>query len=106
MTCKVKLRERHSARPLHPAPLSEFSVGCREDENATPRRKTDVAQKCDNSDMVFGVAHPRLKSKTESQLRREICRIGRWMYTRGYVVASEGNLSARLDGDQILVTPA
>ncbi len=28
------------------------------------------------------------------------------MYTRGYVVASEGNLSVRLDDDRILVTPA
>jgi L-fuculose-phosphate aldolase len=46
------------------------------------------------------------KSKTENQHRREICRIGRWMYARGYVVASEGNLSVRLDEDRILVTPA
>lgn len=47
-----------------------------------------------------------LKSKTESQHRREVCRIGRWMYARGYVVASEGNLSVRLDESRILVTPA
>jgi L-fuculose-phosphate aldolase len=42
----------------------------------------------------------------EMQLRRQICRIGRWMYSRGHVVASEGNLSVRLDERQILVTPS
>ncbi len=45
-------------------------------------------------------------STTEKQHRRQICRIGRWMYTRGYVVANEGNLSVRLDEDRILVTPS
>jgi L-fuculose-phosphate aldolase len=38
--------------------------------------------------------------------RREICKVGRWMYRQGFVVASEGNLSVRLDADRILVTPA
>jgi len=45
-------------------------------------------------------------STTEKQHRRQICRIGRWMYTRGYVVANEGNLSVRLEEDRILVTPS
>jgi L-fuculose-phosphate aldolase len=43
---------------------------------------------------------------TEKQHRRQICRIGRWMYSRGHVVASEGNLSVRLDEQRILVTPS
>lgn len=38
--------------------------------------------------------------------RREICKVGRWMYRQGFVVASEGNLSVRLDAERILVTPA
>ncbi len=38
--------------------------------------------------------------------RREVCRIGRWLYARGFVVASEGNLSVRLDAGRILVIPA
>jgi L-fuculose-phosphate aldolase len=42
----------------------------------------------------------------ENKLRREICTVGRWMYRRGYVVAREGNLSVRLSGDRVLVTPA
>jgi L-fuculose-phosphate aldolase len=54
----------------------------------------------------FAVACDSAKSKTEDQSRREICRVGRWMYARGYVVANEGNLSVRLDEGRILVTPA
>ena len=38
--------------------------------------------------------------------RLEICAIGRRMYQRGYVVACEGNLSVRFDGEQILFTPS
>jgi L-fuculose-phosphate aldolase len=41
----------------------------------------------------------------ECELRRQICSIGRRMYGRGLVVACEGNLSARLDPERILVTP-
>jgi L-fuculose-phosphate aldolase len=41
----------------------------------------------------------------EMALRREICLIGRTMYDRGLVVACEGNVSARLGPDRILVTP-
>jgi L-fuculose-phosphate aldolase len=54
----------------------------------------------------FAVACQGLRSKAENQHRREICRIGRWMYARGHVVANEGNLSVRLDENRILVTPA
>jgi L-fuculose-phosphate aldolase len=45
-------------------------------------------------------------SSTEHLYRRQICRIGRWMYSRGHVVANEGNLSVRLDEHRILVTPS
>ena len=44
--------------------------------------------------------------ETDAQYRREICKVGRWMYRQGFVVASEGNLSVRLNADRILVTPA
>ena len=54
----------------------------------------------------LAVACQTARSNTEKQHRQAICRIGRWMYTRGYVVASEGNLSVRLDEDRILVTPS
>lgn len=40
----------------------------------------------------------------ESQARDEICRVGRSLYDRGYVHASAGNISVRLD-DGFLITP-
>jgi 3-dehydro-4-phosphotetronate decarboxylase len=40
----------------------------------------------------------------EAFLREEICRVGRSLYERGYVHASAGNISVRLE-DGILITP-
>ena len=40
----------------------------------------------------------------EHELRQEMVRIGRLMWERGYVAATDGNLSARLGGDRLLVT--
>jgi ribulose-5-phosphate 4-epimerase/fuculose-1-phosphate aldolase len=40
----------------------------------------------------------------EAGLRDEICRVGRSLYERGYVHASAGNISVRLD-DGFLITP-
>jgi L-fuculose-phosphate aldolase len=45
-------------------------------------------------------------SRMEKAARREICKVGRWMYKRSFVVASEGNLSVRLSTDRILMTPS
>ena len=41
---------------------------------------------------------------TEDDLRLEICRVGRSLFERGYVHASAGNISVRLD-DGFLITP-
>jgi len=41
---------------------------------------------------------------TESDAREEICRIGRSLFERGYVHATAGNISVRLD-DGFLITP-
>jgi len=41
----------------------------------------------------------------ESQARAEICRVGASLYMRGYVHASAGNISIRLDDGNILITP-
>ena len=43
--------------------------------------------------------------KSERQHRQEIVRIGRMIHERGYVAATDGNLSVRLGGGRILVTP-
>ena len=40
----------------------------------------------------------------ETQLRDEICRVGRSLFERGYVHATAGNISVRLD-DGFLITP-
>jgi len=40
----------------------------------------------------------------ETQAREEICRVGRSLYERGYVHATAGNISIRLD-DGFLMTP-
>jgi ribulose-5-phosphate 4-epimerase/fuculose-1-phosphate aldolase len=41
----------------------------------------------------------------EEELRQEICRVGRSLFERGYVHATAGNISARLD-DGFLITPS
>src|SRR5262249_30637313 len=45
-------------------------------------------------------------SKTESQLRDEIVRVGRLMFEKGWVASNDGNISARLEQGRILATPA
>ena len=42
---------------------------------------------------------------TERKHRDEIVRYGRMLHDRGFVAAMDGNLSVRLKGDRILVTP-
>src|SRR6267378_2326197 len=44
-------------------------------------------------------------ANSEDHLRREICKVGQWMYERGHIVACEGNLSVRLEDGRILTTP-
>ena len=41
---------------------------------------------------------------TEAQAREEICRVGRSLFERGYVHATAGNISVRLE-DGFLITP-
>ena len=42
---------------------------------------------------------------TEIQARDEICRIGESLFARGYVHATAGNISVRLEDDTFLITP-
>lgn len=42
---------------------------------------------------------------TETELREAICEVGRRMWLRSQVAANDGNISARLDGGEILCTP-
>jgi len=42
---------------------------------------------------------------TEQQLRVDIVEVGRRLYARGYTASNDGNISVRLDGDRLLMTP-
>lgn len=44
--------------------------------------------------------------ENEYALRQEIVRIGRLMYEKGFICASDGNISARLGPNRILITPS
>jgi L-fuculose-phosphate aldolase len=43
--------------------------------------------------------------KSEDEHRRDICAVGRWLYERGYVASTDGNISVRLDSRRILTSP-
>jgi L-fuculose-phosphate aldolase len=43
--------------------------------------------------------------QNQSQFRDEIVHLGRMLYQRGFIAATDGNISARLDDDRILITP-
>ena len=45
-------------------------------------------------------------AQREDELRQEMVRTGRMMWERGFVAATDGNLSARLGPDRLLVTPS
>lgn len=44
--------------------------------------------------------------QNEYQLRQEIVRIGRLMYEKGFICASDGNISARVEPGRLLITPS
>lgn len=41
----------------------------------------------------------------EKKIRKEICNIGEMIYRRGFVSANDGNISAKLNEDEFLITP-
>jgi L-fuculose-phosphate aldolase len=43
--------------------------------------------------------------KSEDEHRRDICAVGRWIHQRGYVAATDGNISVRLDPRRVLTSP-
>ena len=46
-----------------------------------------------------------LDVKTENEHRQEICEVGRLLHQKNYVAASDGNISVRLPGGDLLATP-
>jgi len=49
------------------------------------------------------ISHGALKSEDEH--RRDVCTVGRWVHARGYVAATDGNISVRLDNRRVLTSP-
>ena len=43
---------------------------------------------------------------SEAQLRADIVEVGRRLYARGYTASNDGNISVRLDGARLLMTPS
>ncbi|HLJ87165.1 MAG TPA: class II aldolase/adducin family protein [Candidatus Angelobacter sp.] len=43
--------------------------------------------------------------ENENNVRKEICRIGKLIHERGFVAATDGNISVRLTQDSVLCTP-
>jgi L-fuculose-phosphate aldolase len=46
-----------------------------------------------------------MKSGSERASRRDLARFGKMLHEQGYVAATDGNLSVRLDDQRILITP-
>ena len=45
-------------------------------------------------------------NKNEYQLRQEIVQVGQLMYKKGFISASDGNISARIAPNRLLITPS
>jgi len=56
--------------------------------------------------LSYGGYTARGSSTTERALREEIVRVGQLLHAKGYVTATDGNISARLDKDRFVVTPS
>ena len=56
--------------------------------------------------MSYGSYSAGGQAATERALREEFVRVGQLMHAKGYVTATDGNISARLDKDHFLVTPS
>ena len=43
--------------------------------------------------------------KSEFELKKDICEVGRRIYTNGFVAANDGNISVRIGENEVLTTP-
>ena len=59
-------------------------------------------------ELMNGTAALRFRGKStgkERALRQDLARFGKMLHAQGFVAATDGNLSVRLDSERILVTP-
>ena len=54
----------------------------------------------------YQATHKPIIRKTEQQLRQEIIQVCKMLWQKGFVAATDGNVSARLDDDRFLCTPS
>ncbi len=47
-----------------------------------------------------------MDARSEAELRQRICEIGKMMHQKNFVAAGDGNISARLGRDRLLITPS
>lgn len=47
-----------------------------------------------------------MEKDVQSDVREDICKVGRLLYDRGYVASNDGNISVRTGEDEILITPS
>jgi len=52
------------------------------------------------------LAQARGWSDEEARLRSAICEIGKLCYAKGFIVGADGNVSARMNDETVLITPA
>jgi L-fuculose-phosphate aldolase len=82
-------------------------AGCGVAESSTERFRQAQFEKLGRA-----IAAPRidriigLMADREQELREELVRAGQMMYERGWIAASDGNLTARLDSRRLLATPS
>lgn len=55
--------------------------------------------------LPFGQARLLILMNQEQQIREEVVQFGRMLHQRGYIAATDGNLSVRLDAERVLATP-
>ncbi len=56
--------------------------------------------------MSYGGYQKSGSATTERAIREAIVRVGQLMHSRGYVTATDGNISARLDQERFIATPS
>ena len=53
------------------------------------------------------IAHMRRgENNIEAELREAICKVGRWLYAKNLIAATDGNISIRLSAERFLCTPS
>lgn len=47
-----------------------------------------------------------MTARSEHQLRKDVCEVGRRLYRKGFIAANDGNVSVRMGNGNVLLTPS